>query len=166
MSAMSLHGVKNEDVVKVKKVATTRASCKNKKQQASPVCLTQTFPLLQSPPSMAGTEPSHQKHQNTIANFLAKFWFDFHDKGCYSKQHNREVTNLTLMKTFQKHSNKLLQWLMRNKLTGPTVHKTWTWVSCHQVHILRNYPENHLKSLETHRNQDLNWIDMVERYWW
>ena len=69
---MSLYGVKNEDVVKVKKVATIRASCKNKKQQASPVCLTQTLPLLQSPPSMAGTEPSHQKHQNTIANFLAK----------------------------------------------------------------------------------------------
>ena len=62
IAVMSLYGVKNEDVVKVKKVATIRASCKNKKQQASPVCLTQTFPLLQSPPSIAGTEPKTPKH--------------------------------------------------------------------------------------------------------
>ena len=59
---MSLHGVKNKDVVKVNKVATINGSCKNKKQQASPVCLTQTFPLLQSPPSIAGTEPKTPKH--------------------------------------------------------------------------------------------------------
>ena len=83
-----------------------------------------------------------------VQTLLAKFWFDFHGKGCCSKQHNRAVKNLTLIKTFKKkHSNKLLQWLMRNKLTGSTVHKTWTSSSTYFAKLSRKP----LHSLQIHK---------------